>query len=95
MPGFLASGGEMGALIGAQDWSGSALGTPEGWPSALKSTLATTLSSSLPMFVAWGPELLYFFNDAYRPRMGARSGGAVGLPATRPAIKASDANFSR
>ena len=75
MPGFLANGGEMGALISVMDWSETSLGAPEGWPRTLKSMLATLLSYPHPMFVAWGPDLLVFFNDAYRPMLGERLGG--------------------
>jgi len=80
MPDFLASGGEMGELIGAHDWSGTPLGAPAGWPRTLKGTLATLLSCPQPIFIAWGPQLLLFFNDAYRPVLGARLDGAMGRP---------------
>jgi signal transduction histidine kinase/ActR/RegA family two-component response regulator len=79
-PGFLANGGEMGALISAKDWSATPLGAPESWPPALKSTLATLLSCPHPMFMAWGPKLIFLFNDAYRPMLGARLDGALGRP---------------
>jgi len=79
-PDFLANGGEIGALISVQDWSGSALGATEGWPRTLKTTLATLLSCPQPIFIAWGPQLLSFFNDSYRPMLGARLEGAIGRP---------------
>ena len=77
---FLAHSGEMGALISSQDWNASALGAPQGWPIALKVTLATILNSPQPMSLSWGRELLFFFNDAYRPLLGARAGSAMGRP---------------
>ena len=80
MPGFLANGGEMGALISVMDWRTTPLGAPEGWPPALKSMLASILSCPQPIFLAWGPELLSFFNDAYRPTLGERLEGAMGRP---------------
>jgi signal transduction histidine kinase/ActR/RegA family two-component response regulator len=80
IPGFLVHGGEMGALISAMDWSDTPLGAPEGWLPALKGQLATLLSCPQPMFTAWGPDLLFFFNDAYRPVLGARFKGAMGRP---------------
>ncbi|MFZ3140543.1 ATP-binding protein [Polaromonas sp.] len=79
--GFLANGGEMGALISAQDWSGSALGSPAGWPRALKSMVATLLSSPQPIIMGWGPEFLSFFNDSALPMIGARFNGSLGRPA--------------
>jgi len=80
MPEFLAHGGSMGRLISAMDWSHSPLGSPEDWPPALKGGLATLLSCPQPMFLAWGTNLLFFFNDAYRPVMGARFNGQMGQP---------------
>jgi signal transduction histidine kinase/ActR/RegA family two-component response regulator len=80
LPGFLVHGGDMGALIGAMDWKQSPLGPSEHWPPPLKGALATHLSCSQPMFVAWGPDLLFFFNDAYRPMLGARFDDAMGRP---------------
>ena len=80
IPGFLANGGEMGALISVMDWRTTSLGAPEGWPPALKSMLASILSCPQPILLAWGPELLSFFNDAYRPMLGERLEGAMGRP---------------
>ena len=67
---FLSHGGEMGALMRAADWAASPLGPTEGWPPLLKSMLRVMLSSSHPMFLWWGPELIQFYNDAYSRTMG-------------------------
>jgi signal transduction histidine kinase len=80
LPGFLAHGGDMGARIGALDWRQSRLGTFDSWPGSLKCVLATVLGSSRPMYVLWGPELLFFFNDAYAPMLGSHLDGAMGQP---------------
>jgi signal transduction histidine kinase/ActR/RegA family two-component response regulator len=80
MPGFLSHGGEMGKLISTMDWSQSPLGPIDNWPPSLKGTLATMLGCPQPMYAAWGPDLLFFFNDAYHPTMGARVDGAMGQP---------------
>ena len=80
-PAFLANGGEMGALINAQDWRGTALGSPASWPPTLKSMLATLLSSTQPMIMGWGPDFFSFFNDSYSQMLGSRFGGLSGVPA--------------
>jgi PAS domain S-box-containing protein len=67
---FLSNGGELGALMRAKDWSGTPLGAPEHWPTLLKSTIRLILSSSHPMFLWWGQDLIQFYNDAYRLTMG-------------------------
>jgi PAS domain S-box-containing protein len=67
---FLNSGGETGALIRAIDWSNNPVGPVEAWPQSLKTTLSIILNSRFPMFLFWGPELICFYNDAYRPSLG-------------------------
>ena len=67
---FLAGGGELGALTRAFDWSKTPLGTPDTWPQSLRVTVRLVLTSQHPMFIWWGPELIQFYNDAYRQTMG-------------------------
>lgn len=67
---FLAGGGEMGQLTREKDWSNNLLGTPNTWPQSLRTTLSILLNSKFPMFLFWGPELICFYNDAYRPSLG-------------------------
>jgi PAS domain S-box-containing protein len=67
---FLAGGGEMGALMRAHDWSSSSIGSPEGWPQPLRTVVRLMLNCGHPMYIWWGPELLCFYNDAYRQSIG-------------------------
>jgi len=67
---FLAGGGEMGALMRAYDWSRSPLGKPETWPQSLRTAVRILLNTNHPMFIWWGPDLIQFYNDAYRQTMG-------------------------
>ena len=69
-----------GSEILARDWSQTSLGPIAGWPPALRTTLATMLACPTPMFLAWGPDLLCFYNDAYRPILGYRLDTALGRP---------------
>ena len=76
---FLQGGGELGAIIRAYDWTASPLGPPAAWPQALKTAVRLLLSTGHPMFLWWGPELIQFYNDAYRLSIGPeRHPGAVG-----------------
>jgi len=77
---FLSDGGEMGALMRSHDWSTSPLGLPERWPQSLRTVVSLMLTSKFPMFVAWGPELAFLYNDGYRPIFGAKHPHALGLP---------------
>ncbi|WP_207461573.1 PAS domain S-box protein [Azospirillum sp. SYSU D00513] len=74
------AGGGAAALIAAQDWSASPLGPPEGWPQSLRAVVELVLSSRQAMFVAWGPDLAFVYNDAYAPIFGERRPAAMGLP---------------
>lgn len=67
---FLAGGGEMGERIRAFDWKNSEVGAPDTWPQSLRLTVRLMLNSGHPMFIWWGPNLIQFYNDAYRQTMG-------------------------
>src|SRR5437868_9947310 len=67
---FLAGGGEMGALTRAYRWSTNPLGRPERWPQSLRTAVRIVLNTNHPMFIWWGPQLIQFYNDAYRETMG-------------------------
>ena len=77
---FLPPGGLTGAEIRARDWSRTPLGPPEAWPPALRNALSLMLACPTAMFLAWGPDLLCFYNDAYRPILGYRLPTALGRP---------------
>jgi two-component sensor histidine kinase len=67
---FFSGGGEMGALMRAHDWAATPLGPSEGWPQSLRTAIRILLTTQHPMFIWWGPELIQFYNDAYRKTMG-------------------------
>jgi len=74
------SSSSVGAEIASHDWAASSLGPIETWSVSLKTTLATMLACPTPMYLAWGPDLLSFYNDAYRPILGYRADAALGKP---------------
>src|SRR5512141_2073583 len=75
---FIVGGGRLGALMRAHDWSRSPLGQPETWPQSLRTVVGLLLQSQFPMFVAWGPELGFLYNDAYAAILGAKHPAALG-----------------
>ena len=75
-----AGGGELGALMRGHDWSTSPIGYPDTWPQALRTAVNMMLPSKHVMFVAWGPELAFLYNDAYRPVFGSKHPWALGRP---------------
>src|ERR1700722_1376797 len=81
-PEFIRGGGEMGALMRAFDWQSTALGPPHTWPQSLRTAIRLILNSGHPMYVWWGPDLLCFYNDAYRLSIGPeRNPGSLGCNA--------------
>ena len=60
----------MGRLTREFDWSATSIGAPDNWPQSLLTTVNIILNSKFPMFLWWGPELIQFYNDAYRPSLG-------------------------
>jgi len=78
---FLSHGGAMGAHMRAKDWAATPLGPVATWPSLLQSTIRLILTSSHPMFLWWGPQLIQFYNDGYSRTMGPeRHPSALGMP---------------
>jgi hypothetical protein len=78
IPEFLSSGGEMGALMRAHDWSATPLGPPETWPQSLRTVIRILLTSRYQMWMGWGEALSFFYNDAYRPTLGVKHDWALG-----------------
>jgi hypothetical protein len=62
--------GEMARRCRQFAWDATPLGPSAVWPSSLKTLVSMLLSSRHPMFLFWGPDLIQFYNDAYRPSLG-------------------------
>jgi signal transduction histidine kinase/CheY-like chemotaxis protein len=75
---LFAGGGQVGELMRSTDWSTSPLGPPERWPPSLRTVVDLLLLSRFPMFVAWGPELGFLYNDPYSEILGAKHPAALG-----------------
>ena len=67
---YFEGGGEMGELIRGYDWSATSIGNIEQWPQTLLTTLGIILHSKFPMFLFWGEEYIFFYNDACRTGLG-------------------------
>jgi signal transduction histidine kinase len=77
-PDLFSGDGVMRALMRASDWAASPLGDPDKWPQALRTVVRLMLDSKFPMFVAWGHELAFLYNDAYAEILGAKHPQALG-----------------
>ncbi len=61
---------EMARLSRAFDWASTPLGPVDGWPPSLTVTVRNLITARSPMLLFWGPELIQFYNDAFRPSLG-------------------------
>ena len=64
------------------NWSTTPLGPVEAWPQSLKTSVNLILNSQHPMWIGWGPECTFLYNDAYLSVLGAaKHPWALGRPA--------------
>jgi PAS domain S-box-containing protein len=88
-PGPAAAGGdvfaadrEVGGDLARVDWASTPLGPPGEWPQSLQTAVSILLSSRFPMWMAWGEQLTFFCNAAYRrDTLGRKYPWALGRPA--------------
>ncbi|MEP6507228.1 MAG: ATP-binding protein [Gemmatimonadales bacterium] len=75
-----AAPGEMAALCRGFPWESTTLGPVDQWPQSLCTIVNTMLNSRHPMVLFWGPELIQFYNDSFRPSFaeGPRHPAALG-----------------
>jgi len=80
-PGWVRGGGALGQLVREFDWTKTPLGAIEDWPQSLKTVVRTLLTSRFAMWMSWGPELTFLYNDDYaRMTLGKKHPWALGKP---------------
>jgi signal transduction histidine kinase/DNA-binding response OmpR family regulator len=80
-PDFIPQRGELAALIRAKDWAQTPLGPADSWPASLRTVLRLMLNSRYAMWMGWGPDLVFLYNDAYAQQtLGAKHPWALGRP---------------
>jgi len=70
----------MGERMRTFDWASTPLGCPDQWPQSLKTCVRIMLTSRQPIWIGWGEQLIFMYNDAYRPIIGGRHPHALGQP---------------
>ncbi|MFC7272860.1 SpoIIE family protein phosphatase [Paractinoplanes rhizophilus] len=79
-----ADGGDVGRDLAAVAWDQTPLGPPGEWPQSLRTAVSILLSSRFSMWMAWGPQLTFFCNAAYRrDTLGRKYPWALGRPASQ------------
>ena len=80
---FVPHRGEVAGFIRQRDWSATSLGPTHTWPSSLRTVLRLMLSSRYAMWMGYGKDLTFFYNDAYaHETLGPKHPWALGQPAT-------------
>jgi len=70
----------MAARCRAFDWSATPLGPTDTWSQSLRTMSDAVIASRNPMLLFWGPHLIQFYNDAFRPSLGPEGGAAARHP---------------
>jgi PAS domain S-box-containing protein len=74
---------EIGRDLAAVDWASTPLGPVDDWPQSLRTAINILLASRFSMWMAWGPDLTFFCNAAYRrDTLGRKYPWALGRPAS-------------
>lgn len=80
MPDATSNACRMADLIACFDWASTPLGPLGHWPQSLKTAVDIILASDHAMQLAWGPQRIVLYNDAYARMLGNRHPGALGIP---------------
>jgi PAS domain S-box-containing protein len=72
--------GELAGLMQQFDWASTSIGPPERWPQSLKTAVRIMLTSQQPIWIGWGEELIYLYNDPYKSIIGGKHPWALGRP---------------
>ncbi|MGA3225707.1 MAG: ATP-binding protein [Acidobacteriaceae bacterium] len=74
---------DMASLVNTFDWATTPLGPAADWPESLKAVVRILLTSRFAMWMGWGPELTFLYNDAYaHMTLGKKHPWALGRPAS-------------
>lgn len=78
---WVPGGGVLGLLVREFDWAKTPLGAIDNWPRSLKIAVRILLTSRFAMWMSWGPELTFLYNDAYaKMTLGKKHPWALGRP---------------
>jgi PAS domain S-box-containing protein len=75
---LITGSSEMAQRIRERDWSHTPLGPIEEWSETLLATANLMLYSPFPTILAWGPELVFLYNDAAIPTLNLKHSTALG-----------------
>ena len=68
----------VGMLAQSIDWNHHPLGPVVSWSREIKMAINIIMGSKVPMFISWGKERSFFYNDAYAVILGKKHPAAFG-----------------
>ncbi|MFA9342791.1 hypothetical protein, partial [Escherichia coli] len=77
---LFSGGSELAGLMLRLDWDTTPIGPPERWPQSLKTAVRIMLTSQQPIWIGWGKDLTYLYNDPYKAIIGGKHPKALGRP---------------
>ncbi len=78
----VAHGSEMADRTRRFDWSRTPVGPMAEWPQSLRTAVQILLDSRYAMWLGWGPDFTFFYNDAYgKMTLGPKHPWALGRSA--------------
>jgi signal transduction histidine kinase len=75
-----AGNSDMARRMRRFDWSATSIGPSHSWPQSLRTAVRIMLTSRQPIWIGWGKDLLYFYNDPYKAIIGGKDAWALGRP---------------
>lgn len=76
----LIGASELAQIMRVFDWQTTSIGPPESWPKSLRTAVGIMLTSQQPIWIGWGRELVYLYNDPYKSIIGKKHPWALGKP---------------
>jgi hypothetical protein len=74
---------ELAQLMRRTEWAHTAVGDALHWPQSVRTLVRMMLTSRYAMWMGWGPQLAFFYNDAYaQMTLGGKHPWALGRPAS-------------
>ena len=79
---WVQGGSMLGRLIANFDWAKTPIGPLDEWPQSLRNSVNLMLNSQHPMWIGWGDDMTFLYNDAYISVLSlAKHPWALGRPA--------------
>jgi signal transduction histidine kinase/CheY-like chemotaxis protein len=73
---------ELASLMRDTNWAATPMGPVDSWPQSVRAIVRMMLTSRYAMWMGWGPDLRFFYNDAYaQMTLGSKHPWALGRPA--------------